>query len=75
MTDAEAEGKVTGEWSLEEHQQYIRGLHEVGPGKWVEIARDYVPSRTSTQVASHNQKFINKLDRPLKKRRNKRVNV
>eukprot|EP00798_Chlamydomonas_sp_ICE-L_P005758 gene5758-6053_t len=45
-------------WTCEEHQQFLRGLDELGRGSWRAISRFYVPSRTAAQVASHAQKFF-----------------
>jgi SHAQKYF class myb-like DNA-binding protein len=38
-------------WTTEEHRRFLAGLAAYGKGDWRSIARDYVPSRTPTQVA------------------------
>ncbi|XP_057773138.1 transcription factor MYBS3-like [Salvia miltiorrhiza] len=45
-------------WTEEEHKQFLVGLQKLGRGNWRGISRNYVPSRTSTQVASHAQKYF-----------------
>ncbi|CAI9110351.1 OLC1v1010359C1 [Oldenlandia corymbosa var. corymbosa] len=37
---------------------FLQGLEEYGKGDWKSISRQYVQSRTPTQVASHAQKFL-----------------
>ncbi|RVW98247.1 putative transcription factor [Vitis vinifera] len=48
--------KVT-QWSREEHQNFLVGLKEKGKGNWKEIATKFVKTRTTSQVASHAQKY------------------
>ncbi|XP_073137203.1 transcription factor MYBS3-like [Henckelia pumila] len=45
-------------WTEEEHMKFLRGLQKLGKGDWRGISRNYVPSRTPTQVASHAQKYF-----------------
>ncbi|KAK6947546.1 SANT/Myb domain [Dillenia turbinata] len=45
-------------WTEEEHRMFLLGLQKLGKGDWRGIARNYVISRTPTQVASHAQKFF-----------------
>ncbi|KAL0341972.1 UNVERIFIED_CONTAM: Transcription factor KUA1 [Sesamum calycinum] len=45
-------------WTEEEHRQFLLGLQHLGKGDWRGISRNYVPSRTPTQVASHAQKYF-----------------
>lgn len=47
-------------WTHEEHQQFLLGLQRFGKGEWRHISRNFVPSKTPTQVASHAQKFFNR---------------
>ncbi|KAF7843397.1 ABC transporter G family member 36 [Senna tora] len=57
-------------WTEEEHRLFLIGLKELGRGDWRGIARNFVVSRTPTQVASHAQKyFIRKSSAAQKKRR------
>ncbi|CAK9173592.1 unnamed protein product [Ilex paraguariensis] len=44
-------------WTEEEHRRFLLGLQEHGKGDWRNIARNFVISKTPTQVASHAQKF------------------
>ncbi|GAB4858074.1 Transcription factor kua1 [Ancistrocladus abbreviatus] len=45
-------------WTEEEHRMFLVGLQKLGKGDWRGIARNYVISRTPTQVASHAQKYF-----------------
>ncbi|KAJ6801576.1 putative transcription factor MYB1R1 [Iris pallida] len=45
-------------WTEEEHRMFLLGLQKLGKGDWRGIARDFVISRTPTQVASHAQKYF-----------------
>ncbi|XP_044476203.1 transcription factor KUA1 [Mangifera indica] len=45
-------------WTEEEHRMFLLGLQKLGKGDWRGIARNYVVSRTPTQVASHAQKYF-----------------
>ncbi|KAI3930251.1 hypothetical protein MKW92_023927 [Papaver armeniacum] len=43
-------------WTEEEHKLFLLGLQKVGKGDWRGISRNFVKTRTPTQVASHAQK-------------------
>lgn len=45
-------------WTEEEHRMFLLGLQKLGKGDWRGISRNYVTSRTPTQVASHAQKYF-----------------
>ncbi|XWS18952.1 hypothetical protein CRYUN_Cryun32bG0089000 [Craigia yunnanensis] len=45
-------------WTEEEHRLFLIGLQKLGKGDWRRIARNFVMSRTPTQVASHAQKYF-----------------
>ncbi|XP_075500514.1 transcription factor MYBS3-like [Primulina tabacum] len=45
-------------WTEEEHRKFLHGLQKLGKGDWRGMSRNYVPSRTPTQVASHAQKYF-----------------
>uniref|UniRef100_A0A7N1A924 Uncharacterized protein n=1 Tax=Kalanchoe fedtschenkoi TaxID=63787 RepID=A0A7N1A924_KALFE len=45
-------------WSEEEHKCFLTGLKKVGKGDWRGISKNFVKSRTPTQVASHAQKYF-----------------
>ncbi|WOG86312.1 hypothetical protein DCAR_0205514 [Daucus carota subsp. sativus] len=57
-------------WTEEEHRMFLLGLQKLGKGDWRGISRNYVITRTPTQVASHAQKyFIRQSNMSRRKRR------
>eukprot|EP00262_Sarcandra_glabra_P014982 TRINITY_DN452_c1_g2_i1.p1 TRINITY_DN452_c1_g2~~TRINITY_DN452_c1_g2_i1.p1 ORF type:complete len:334 (-),score=35.16 TRINITY_DN452_c1_g2_i1:77-1078(-) len=57
-------------WTEDEHRMFLLGLQKLGKGDWRGIARNFVVSRTPTQVASHAQKyFIRQTNVTRRKRR------
>lgn len=57
-------------WTEEEHRRFLLGLQKLGKGDWRGISRNFVVSRTPTQVASHAQKyFIRQSNMTRRKRR------
>lgn len=49
-------------WTEEEHRLFLLGLDKYGKGDWRSISRNFVVSRTPTQVASHAQKYFIRLN-------------
>eukprot|EP00192_Tetraselmis_astigmatica_P020648 CAMPEP_0117673884 /NCGR_PEP_ID=MMETSP0804-20121206/14727_1 /TAXON_ID=1074897 /ORGANISM="Tetraselmis astigmatica, Strain CCMP880" /LENGTH=275 /DNA_ID=CAMNT_0005482685 /DNA_START=292 /DNA_END=1119 /DNA_ORIENTATION=- len=77
-TDAGASAKAKGKgsdserrkgipWTEEEHRLFLLGLAKFGKGDWRSISRNFVVSRTPTQVASHAQKYFIRLNSLNKK--------
>ncbi|CAA7023240.1 unnamed protein product [Microthlaspi erraticum] len=54
-------------WSPEEHGSFLEGLEKYGKGDWKRISRDFVRTRTATQVASHAQKYYERQGKPRKR--------
>ncbi|CAO2210959.1 unnamed protein product [Urochloa humidicola] len=50
----------TGIWTKKEHWQFLYGLSIHGYGKWKEISRDFVTTRTTSQVYSHAHKYFHR---------------
>lgn len=66
---SEQERKKGVPWTEEEHRQFLMGLHNIGKGYWRSISRNFVVSRTPTQVASHAQKYFIRLGSDNKNKR------
>ncbi|KAJ0961859.1 hypothetical protein J5N97_029687 [Dioscorea zingiberensis] len=56
-------------WTEEEHRTFLAGLEKLGKGDWRGISRNFVKTRTPTQVASHAQKYFLRQNNPNKKKR------
>nr|CAD1834746.1 unnamed protein product [Ananas comosus var. bracteatus] len=59
---SEQERKKGIPWTEEEHRLFLLGLDKFGKGDWRSISRNFVISRTPTQVASHAQKYFIRLN-------------
>ncbi|XP_017238395.1 uncharacterized protein LOC108211336 [Daucus carota subsp. sativus] len=56
-------------WTQSEHRAFLLGLSKLGKGDWKGISKNYVPTRTPTQVASHAQKYFIRMTTAEKKNR------
>ncbi|KAI8553550.1 hypothetical protein RHMOL_Rhmol05G0025000 [Rhododendron molle] len=58
LSDGPQERKKGVPWTEEEHLKFLSGLEKLGKGDWRGISRNFVTTRTPTQVASHAQKYF-----------------
>ncbi|KAM1268064.1 hypothetical protein ACFX2I_000412 [Malus domestica] len=65
----ECERKQGVPWMKEEHKLFLLGLQKVGKGDWRGISRNFVKTRTPTQVASHAQKYFLRRNNHNRRRR------
>lgn len=49
-----------GRWNQKEHKAFINGIFKIGKNNWKKLEEE-IPSRNSTQIRSHAQKFLSKL--------------
>lgn len=56
-------------WTEDEHRSFLSGLKKLGKGDWKGISKNYVPTKTPTQVASHAQKYFIRMTSTEKKKR------
>ncbi|KAM7491951.1 hypothetical protein LguiA_034872 [Lonicera macranthoides] len=56
-------------WTEDEHRRFLMGLQKHGKGDWRNISRNFVITKTPTQVASHAQKYYARLKSEGKEKR------
>ncbi|KAM0867003.1 hypothetical protein ACQ4PT_042280 [Festuca glaucescens] len=57
-TEVSAEGRNRAvPWSHDEHRLFLAGIKEHGVGKWQKLSREFVTTRSASQIASHYQKY------------------
>ncbi|MFS7940571.1 putative transcription factor MYB-HB-like family [Helianthus anomalus] len=59
-TAAEDANEVRIPWTEEEHKLFLLGLQKVGKGDWRGISRNFVKTRTPTQV-EHEHDFTGEI--------------
>lgn len=69
LSKSEQERRKGIPWTEEEHRLFLLGLAKFGKGDWRSISRNFVMSRTPTQVASHAQKYFIRLNSMNRDRR------
>ncbi|CAL5043368.1 unnamed protein product [Urochloa decumbens] len=56
-------------WTKDEHRKFLYGLKVYGRGKWKNISKHFIPSKTPIQICSHAQGYFKRLENPTKKQR------
>ncbi|KAM0945535.1 putative transcription factor MYB-HB-like family [Dioscorea sansibarensis] len=56
-------------WTTEEHMTFLIGMERLGKGDWKGISKNFVRTRTASQIASHAQKYFLRQNNPKKKHR------
>ncbi|KAL8210741.1 hypothetical protein R6Q57_005178 [Mikania cordata] len=56
-------------WTENEHRRFLMGLQVHGKGDWRNISRNFVVTKTPTQVASHAQKYYARQHSEAKEKR------
>ncbi|CAL5058080.1 unnamed protein product [Urochloa decumbens] len=51
--------KTAEQWTEAEHRRFLAGLDRY-LGRWKAMSREYLPSKTASQIASHYQKYRNR---------------
>uniref|UniRef100_J3LUK6 Myb-like domain-containing protein n=1 Tax=Oryza brachyantha TaxID=4533 RepID=J3LUK6_ORYBR len=54
-------------------QQFLAGIEKIGRGDWIRMSKEYVPSKTPAQIASHNQKYTIRKAKPHKDRKRRSI--
>jgi len=57
--------KATGPWSGHEHSMVMQGLRALGWGSWAGIAKEYIPTRSPSEVATHAASYFFGITRPF----------
>ncbi|KAK9755785.1 hypothetical protein RND81_01G050500 [Saponaria officinalis] len=60
-------------WTQDEHEAFLKGLRRYGKGDWKSISRNCVRTKTPTQVASHAQKYYQKVQKFSRKQNSEDV--
>lgn len=50
-----------GRWTKEEHANFVRGYNQYGKD-WIFIHEFFVTTRTETQIRTHAQKYLKKVE-------------
>ncbi|RHN57471.1 putative transcription factor MYB-HB-like family [Medicago truncatula] len=65
-----------GHWTEDEHKLFLKGLKKHGKGCWKDISKEFVVTKTPTQIASHAQKyFIHQNVKDIEKKEKKRKSI
>ncbi|XP_045809915.1 transcription factor KUA1-like [Trifolium pratense] len=75
QADANREEKKRKHWKEDEHRQFLKGLLKYQRGQWKEISKEFVTTRSPSQIASHAQKYFDRNKDAVKKARKKRRSI
>ncbi|CAJ2647072.1 unnamed protein product, partial [Trifolium pratense] len=75
QADANRAEKKRKHWKEDEHRQFLKGLLKYQRGQWKEISKEFVTTRSPSQIASHAQKYFDRNKDAVKKARKKRRSI
>nr|QSD99805.1 MYB family transcription factor [Melilotus albus] len=64
--------RKTIHWTEDEHKLFLKGLNKHGKGRWKNIAKEFVVTKTPAQIASHAQKYFIHLNATENEKKKKR---
>nr|QSD99808.1 MYB family transcription factor [Melilotus albus] len=59
-------------WTEDEHKLFLKGLKKYGKGRWKDISKEFVVTKTPIQIASHAQKYFIHLNATEKEKKRRR---
>nr|QSD99806.1 MYB family transcription factor [Melilotus albus] len=64
--------RKTMHWTEDEHKLFLKGLKKYGKGRWKDISKEFVVTKTPIQIATHAQKYFIHLNATEKEKKRRR---